>query len=120
MDNYIRNLLNTINSVQRAVAANIKSTSQKVDQRLNANLRYTEWDTGDKVLFRYYSEKHHPLSPWWVGPVLIINKASPTTYLVEIKVGRKKLQKWFHSTQLKSWRGRNENQDSPKDDGRAP
>ncbi|CAM2117012.1 unnamed protein product [Caretta caretta] len=67
------------------MAANIKSTSQKVDQRLNANLRYTEWDTGDKVLFRYYSEKHHPLSPWWVGPVLIMNKASPTTYLVEIK-----------------------------------
>lgn len=55
-------------------------------------------------MYKYYSHQGHALSPWWVGPALI-NKASPCVYQLKIPEKRGTKTKWFHSSQMKSWKG---------------
>lgn len=101
MDRFMDNLLQVISDTQKQVAQQLK----QMDKRFGDNLKVIEWQTGDKVLYRYFSDKGHSLTPKWVGPVVVVNKANPTCYQVEIKGGKKNVFKWFHSTQLKPWKG---------------
>lgn len=103
-DQYIRQLLETISSIQKTVAITLKKNMQKVDRRLAEHLQIKEWEIGDQVLYRYVSEKQHPLSPRWMGPCFIINKAGPTVYQLEVSLRKRKYKKWFHSSQLKPWK----------------
>lgn len=76
-----------------------------MDKWLGDTLNIKEWQIGDKLLYSYYSEKGNVLSPKWVGPVTVVNKARLTVYQLELKGKKKCSFKWFHSFQLKEWRG---------------
>lgn len=60
-----------------------------MDKRLGDVLKSKKWNVVEKVMYRFYSDKNHALSPKWAGPVVITNKASPTVYQIELK-GKKK------------------------------
>lgn len=103
---YLKQLLETLSQIQQSVAVTLKGNIQKMDKRLSEELKFHEWSVGDKVLYRHFSEKSHPLSPRWMGPCYIINKAGPTVYQIEIHTKKnRKIAKWFHSSQLKEWKG---------------
>uniref|UniRef100_K7F1K4 Gypsy retrotransposon integrase-like protein 1 n=1 Tax=Pelodiscus sinensis TaxID=13735 RepID=K7F1K4_PELSI len=104
-EEYIHQLVQTISLIQQSVIKNLKRNMAKVDQRLGTQLQNQEWEVGDQLLYRYYSEKSHPLSPRWMGPCYVTNKAGPTVYQLELTVGKRKYKKWFHSSQLKRWKG---------------
>lgn len=55
-----------------------------MDKRLEEKLKITEWNVEAKVLYWYFFKKGHLLSPRWVGPVYITNKAGPTVYELEL------------------------------------
>lgn len=77
-----------------------------MDAKLSNKWKTTEWNVGDKVAYKWFSETGHVLSPRWVGPVPVINKASPTVYQLQIAGFKgRKWDKWFHSSQLKQWKG---------------
>lgn len=77
-----------------------------MDQRLRENLKIVEWELGDRVLFKSYLKRYHVLCPRWMGPTKIVQKAGPTVYLLELSTEKRKdFFQWFHSTQLKPWKG---------------
>lgn len=106
MTEWVQQLLDRKYEVQQRVAHQLGQNIQTMNARLGPKLKIMEWEIGDKVVYKWFSETGHVLSPRWVGPVRIINKARPTVYQVEIvdKKGRK-WDKWFHSSQLKPWKG---------------
>lgn len=75
-----------------------------MDRKLE-HVKVVEWDVGDKVLYKYYSDKGHALSPRWVGLPAIVKKARSNVYQIEIPNKKKRHVKWFHSSQLKPWKG---------------
>lgn len=64
-----------------------------------------EWQIHDMVIYRQIKEKGHLLNLVWIGPVRIVNKASHMVYHLDIRQGKRKVSKWFHSSQLKRWKG---------------
>ncbi|XP_067386563.1 protein NYNRIN-like [Emydura macquarii macquarii] len=108
---WVSQLLEHIAQVQIKVAHQLGANMQTMNNKLNAKFKCIEWEIGQKVLYKWFSETGHVLSPKWVGPFPITNKAGPTVYQLAIKdhEGHTWL-KWFHSTQLKPWKG---NQETP-------
>ncbi|XP_065254526.1 protein NYNRIN-like [Emys orbicularis] len=104
IDAYMTRILHDIINIQRQLAAQLKANIKVMDRKLG-HVKAIEWDIGDKVLYKYYSDKGHALSPRWIGPAVIVNKASPNVYQVEIPDKKRKYIKWFHSSQLKPWKG---------------
>lgn len=105
MDRWVQNMLRTVLATYHQLASVQDINIPKVDKQLGALLRPVEWNTGDLVLYRAVSEKNQVLGPKWLGPVRVVNKASPSTYQVEIRKGTKRQEKWLHSSQLKAWKG---------------
>lgn len=106
VNEYMTKLLKYIENVQKGVASQLKQKIQGMNRRLGETLKITEWKTGEKLMYWFFSDCGHALSPHWVGPVVVTNEASPTVHKVELKDAKGKRQrKWFHSTQLKKWKG---------------
>ncbi|XP_067399163.1 protein NYNRIN-like [Emydura macquarii macquarii] len=106
MSDWVQKVLNRIYEVQQRVAHQLGKNIQAMNGRLGSKLKCIEWQVGDRVVYRWFSELGHGLSPRWVGPVKIINKASPTVYQLRITDHKGRLwDKWFHSSQLKEWKG---------------
>lgn len=88
-----------------------------MNKRLDGKFKCVEWNVGQKVLYRWFSEMGHVLSPRWVGPFPTVNKASPTVYQVTIKDHKGATwSKWFHSSQLKDWKENTKPKTEPKDE----
>ncbi|XP_068023761.1 protein NYNRIN-like [Melanerpes formicivorus] len=105
MDRWVQNMLRTVLATYHQLASGQDINIPKVDKQLGALLRPLEWNTGDLVMYRAVSEKNQVLGPKWLGPVRVVNKASPSTYQVEVRKGAKRQEKWLHSSQLKAWKG---------------
>ncbi|XP_068799027.1 protein NYNRIN-like [Struthio camelus] len=104
-DRWIQEMLKTVSATYHQLALAQEASVPKMDKQLGALLRPMEWNTGDLVMYRGVREKNQVLGPQWMGPVRIVNKASPTMYQVEIRKGKKRQEKWLHSSQLKAWKG---------------
>lgn len=106
MSQWVEQLLNYITEMQLKVAHQLGANQEGMDKRLDHKFKYIEWDIGTKVLYKWFSETGHVLGPKWVGPYPIVNKASPTVYQLAIKDHKGAIWlKWFHSSQLKQWKG---------------
>lgn len=81
----------------------LKLNEKKMNKQMGDRLRFTEWEVGERVMYRAFSEEAHVLSPGWMGPVPIVNKANSIMYQLELKTKKgKPVYKWFHITQLKA------------------
>lgn len=106
VDKFMQKLLQDISSIQHNVAIQLKSNARTMHKSLGSSLKSIEWEIGDRMLCRYYSEQGHTFSPRWVGPVCTTNKTSSAIYEIELKGAKGKKQlKWFHWSQLKEWKG---------------
>lgn len=103
---WVQQTIQYITEMQLRVARQLGTNIDTMNKRLDDKFKIIEWDVGDKVLYKWFSETGHVLGPKWVGPYPIINKAGPTVYQLAIKDHRGAIwYKWFHSSQLKSWKG---------------
>lgn len=105
MDRWVQDMLRTVSATYHQLASVQETHIPKLDKQLGVLLRPMEWNTGDLVIYRGVREKNQVLEPQWMGPVRVVNKASPSVYQVEIRKGAKRQEKWFHSSQLKAWKG---------------
>jgi len=105
MDRWVQDILRTVLATYHQLASVQETNIPKMDKQLGALLRPVEWNTGDLVTYRGVREKNQVLAPQWMGPVRVVNKASPSMYQVEIRKGAKRQEKWLHSSQLKAWKG---------------
>lgn len=106
-DQWIQQLSEKIAEVQKDVAVQLGLNIKRMDKYLGWVKNPIEWSVGTKVMYRDFSKKKHSLTPNWQGPCYIVDRASPTVYLVEIKKGPDDVKKkWFHSSQLKAWKGK--------------
>lgn len=105
MDRWVQDMLRTVSATYHQLASGQEANIPKMDKQLGVLLRPVEWNTGDLVIYRRVREKNQELEPQWMGPVRVVNKASPSVYQVEIRKGAKREEKWFHSSQLKAWKG---------------
>lgn len=104
-DRWVQDMLRTVSATYHQLASAQNANIPKMDKQLGALLRPAEWNTGDLVAYRGVREKNQVLEPQWLGPVRVVNKASPSVYQVEIRKGAKMEEKWLHSSQLKAWKG---------------
>lgn len=104
-DRWVRDMLRTVSATYHQLALVQETNIPKMDKQLGVLLRPAEWNTGDLVTYRGVREKNQVLGPQWMGPVRVVNKASPSMYQVEIRKGAKRQEKWLHSSQLKAWKG---------------
>lgn len=104
-DRWVQDTLRTVSAMYHQLASVQEANIHKIDKQLGALLRPVEWNMGDLVTYRGVREKNQVLGPQWMGPVRVVNKASPSMYQVEIRKGAKRQEKWFHSSQLKAWKG---------------
>lgn len=105
MDRWVQDLLRTVLAMYHQLALVQETNIPKIDKQLGALLRPVEWNMGDLVTYRGVREKNQVLESQWMGPVRVVNKASPSMYQVEIRKGVKRQEKWLHSSQLKAWKG---------------
>lgn len=63
MGEFVVKTLDRIREVQLRVAHQLKANIQSMDKRLGDQLKPLEWDVGERVLYRYYSETGQSLSP---------------------------------------------------------
>ncbi|XP_072718425.1 protein NYNRIN-like [Ciconia boyciana] len=104
-DRWVQDMLRTVSAMYHQLASVQETNIPKMDKQLGMLLRPMEWNTGDLVTYRGVREKNQVLGPQWMGPVRVVNKASPSMYQVEIRKGAKRQEKWLHSSQLKAWKG---------------
>lgn len=104
-DRWVQDMLRTVSDTYHQLASVQEANIHKMDKQLGVLLRPMEWNTGDLVSYRGVREKNQELGPQWMGPVRVVNKASSSMYQVEIRKGAKRQEKWFHSSQLKAWKG---------------
>lgn len=105
MDRWVQNILRTVLATYHQLTSVQETNIPKIDKQLGALLRPVEWNTGDLVMYRGVTEKNQVLGPQWMGPVRVVNKASPSMYQVEVRNRAKRQEKWLHSSQLKAWKG---------------
>lgn len=84
-DKFMSELLDSISKIQKQVVINLKANRKLMDKRLGDTSKVTKWNIRDRMLYRFYMEKSHELSPRCLDPVVTVNKSSPTVYQVEIK-----------------------------------
>ncbi|GAB0187988.1 protein NYNRIN-like [Grus japonensis] len=104
-DRWVQDVLRTVSATYHQLASVQDTNIPKMDKQLGVLLHPVEWNMGDLVMYRGVREKNEVLGPQWMGPVRVVNKASPSMYQVEIRKGAKRQEKWFHSSQLKAWKG---------------
>lgn len=104
-DRWVQDTLRTVCAMYHQLALVQETNIPKMDKQLGVLLHPGEWNTGDLVTYRGVREKNQVLAPQWMGPVRVVNKASPSIYQVEIRKGAKRQEKWLHSSQLKAWKG---------------
>lgn len=102
---WLAQLMENIKKIQLQVATALGTREIKMDKYFVRKEVIEEWNVGDQVLYRTFSEKKHLFSPIWMGPVYIVNKISRTVYALEIRKKKKKTKKWFNSSHLKAWKG---------------
>lgn len=101
---WVNSMLKMIKEVQMQVAHNLRR-NQQVTNKCFSPLKIIEWDIGMKVMVCNFKQQHHCLSPLWEEPYIIVDKASPTVYGLEMKRNEKRVLNWYHSSQLKEWKG---------------
>ncbi|PKU48679.1 protein nynrin-like [Limosa lapponica baueri] len=105
MDRWVQDVLRAVLAMYHQLASVQGTNIPKMDKQLGTLLRPGEWNTGDLVMYRGVREKNQVLESQWMGPVRVVNKASPSVYQVAVRKGAKRQEKWLHSSQLKAWKG---------------
>ncbi|KAJ7403867.1 hypothetical protein WISP_148925 [Willisornis vidua] len=80
MDRWVQDMLRTVLATYHQLTSVQETKIPKMDKQLGVLLHPTEWNMGDLVMYRGVREKNQVLEPQWMGPVRVVNKASPFVY----------------------------------------
>lgn len=105
-DAWVQNLLTNLHTVHLQVAQTLGQAQRTIDKKLGWVKNPRQWEEGQQVLYRKFSQQGHALGAKWQGPVPITRRVSPAVYQVAIpKQNGEAWHKYFHSSQLKEWKG---------------
>lgn len=96
-------MLKSIKQIHLQVTSNLNQNQQNMHKHFGP-FRVIKWYVGTKVMVHCYKQQEHCLSPLLEGSFPIVVKISPTVYGVKVPQD-KVVVKWYHSSQLKVWKG---------------
>uniref|UniRef100_H2ZT72 Integrase catalytic domain-containing protein n=1 Tax=Latimeria chalumnae TaxID=7897 RepID=H2ZT72_LATCH len=100
---WVQHLIQTCREIQLAVVKNLGVAKRQAKVYYDASSTTAKIEVGDQVMVKCFSDQGPFPQAAYEGPYLVIDKVSPTVYLIAIPKHQSVIHKYYHIMQLKKF-----------------